>query len=289
MKSPDLSSHIITEKAIHSFDGAIGDRHRKLLQGIVKHLHAFVLDTRPTEEEWLTAIRFLTETGKTCDGAVRQEFILLSDVLGVSMLVDALNHDRSASATESTVFGPFYIEGMPDRGYGENMSTSQDVPLLLCGKITDDFGRPIADAVLDVWQAASNGMYSGQDKLQSLDNLRGKYHTNKVGNYAIQSILPPRYPIPDDGPVGRLLKVGGRHPWRPAHVHFKIAAEGHHELVTHLFNEEDEYLESDAVFGVKDSLKVSFRLTDVDHPRAREFGFNEPFYLAEFDFALEAS
>ncbi|MCY1430486.1 Hydroxyquinol 1,2-dioxygenase [compost metagenome] len=218
---------------------------------------------------------------------MRQEFILLSDVIGLSMLVDAINHRCTDSATESTVFGPFYIAGMPEREYGENMAFSPGVPALVTGRVLDTEGRPIAGATLDVWQTADNGMYSGQDTAQPHGNLRGRYRTDEEGRYAIRTIVPVSYPIPTDGPVGRLLDATGRHPWRPAHLHFMVEAEGQRTLVTHLFNHDDPFLKSDAVFGVKESLQVVYEQCAVDHPLAGEFDFTDDFRLARYDFVLE--
>lgn len=279
----------ITAQAIASFAAAPNPRVRQLVQNLVRHLHAFASEVELTEAEWFEGIRFLTETGQMCDGLVRQEFILLSDVTGLSMLVDAINHRCADTVTESTVFGPFYIAGMPERAHGENMAFSPGVPALVSGRVLDEQGAPIAGATLDVWQTAENGMYSGQDTDQPHGNLRGRYRTDAEGRYAIRTIIPVSYPIPTDGPVGRLLEATGRHPWRPAHLHFMIEAQGRRTLVTHLFNHDDPYLDSDAVFGVKDSLRVAYQPCTADHPLAGEFDFPGDFRLAEYDFVLERS
>ncbi|KTT40670.1 6-chlorohydroxyquinol-1,2-dioxygenase [Pseudomonas oryzihabitans] len=276
----------ITKKAIDSFNTTPNARLRELVQSVVRHLHAFAQEVELTEEEWMEGIRFLTSTGQMCDGQVRQEFILLSDVLGLSMLVDALNHRSQHTVTESTVFGPFYIEGMPDREYGQNMAFTPGVPALVTGRVLDADGYPLAGASLDIWQTATNGMYSGQDSEQPVGNLRGRYHTDDQGRYAIRTVIPVSYPVPTDGPVGQLLSASGRHPWRPAHLHFMIKAQGYRTLVTHLFNHDDPYLDSDAVFGVKDSLRVIYQLREVDDPLAEVFGFKEAFQHAEYDFVL---
>lgn len=279
----------IGDAAIRAFDATPDPRRKQLIQSLVKHLHAFVSEVELSEAEWLEAIRFLTATGQICDGKVRQEFILLSDVLGISTLVDAINHRRSAGATETTVFGPFYMAGMPQRSHGENMALTEGEPALILGRVLNRDGLPLANAVLDVWQTAANGMYSGQDTAQPEGNLRGRYATDAGGRYAIRSIVPVSYSIPDDGPVGRLLQATNRHPWRPAHVHFMVDAPGCRQLVTHLFCQGDPYLESDAVFGVKDSLKVAFRECGADHPLAAEFGFTTAFRVAEYDFIMESA
>ncbi|KHK59686.1 6-chlorohydroxyquinol-1,2-dioxygenase [Burkholderia sp. A9] len=279
----------LTEQVVASFDGTPDPRLRVLMQSLVRHLHAFVRETELTEAEWMAAIRFLTETGQMCDNVVRQEFILLSDTLGVSMLVDAINHRFATGATETTVFGPFYIEGMPDRAYGENMAFTPGTPVVVHGRVLTTDGAPVQGAVLDVWQTADNGMYSGQDQEQPHGNLRGRYRTDAEGRYAITTILPVSYPIPTDGPVGTMLDATGRHPWRPAHLHFMIDAPGYRKLVTHLFDEEDAYLKSDAVFGVKPSLMVAYRPRAADDELARRVGLSGPYREATYDFVLDRS
>jgi catechol 1,2-dioxygenase len=279
----------LTEQVVASFVGTPDARLRTLMQSLVRHIHAFVREAEPTEAEWMSAIRFLTETGKMCDDLVRQEFILLSDTLGISMLVDAINHRFATGATDTTVFGPFYIKGMPERAYGENMAFTPGEPAVVHGQVRSTEGAPIANAVLDVWQTAENGMYSGQDTAQPHGNLRGRYRTDAEGRYAITTILPVSYPIPTDGPVGKMLEATGRHPWRPAHLHFMIDAPGHRTLVTHLFDKDDKYLESDAVFGVKPSLMVSYRERPADDELARRFGLKGVYREANYDFVLDRS
>jgi catechol 1,2-dioxygenase len=278
---------LITAKAIASFDDTPSDRLRYVIKSMVCHLHAFAQDVELTEEEWFDGIRFLTATGKKCDGLVRQEFILLSDVTGLSMLVDAMSHRADSEVTESTVFGPFYIEGMPDRGYGENMAYTYGKPALITGRVLNHVGLPLPHATLDIWQTAANGMYSGQDTEQPVGNLRGRYRTDSLGRYAIRTIVPVSYPIPTDGPVGQLLAATARHPWRPAHLHFMIKAEGYRTLVTHLFNDGDPYLDSDAVFGVKDSLRVAYEPYDSDYPLTAELDIATGVQHAQYDFVLE--
>ncbi|BCX68168.1 MULTISPECIES: dioxygenase [Pseudomonas] len=279
---------LISEKAVNSFNDAPNARYKQIMQSLVRHLHAFVSDVELTEQEWFEGIGFLTDTGHKCDGLVRQEFILLSDTLGVSMLVDAINHRHSANATETTVFGPFYIEGMPEREFGENMAFTPGEPALVRGRVVDTRGNPLGGAVLDVWQTAENGMYSGQDSAQPFGNLRGRYRTNADGYFAIRTIVPVCYPIPTDGPVGRMLEAANRHPWRPAHLHFMIEVPGYRKLVTHLFNRDDPYLESDAVFGVKQSLQVIYedRLSHDDV--SEQLDIQVPFKRACYEFVMEA-
>ncbi|WP_373377644.1 intradiol ring-cleavage dioxygenase [Cupriavidus nantongensis] len=276
----------ITEQVVARLANTPDARLKTLMQALVRHLHAYVREVEPTEEEWFAAIRFLTETGKMCDGLVRQEFILLSDTLGVSMLVDAINHRQATGATETTVFGPFYIPGMPERGCGENMAETPGTPALVHGYVRATDGTPVAGAVLDIWQTAENGMYSGQDPAQPADNLRGRYRTDAEGYYAIRTIVPVSYPVPADGPVGRMLQATGRHPWRPAHLHFMVDAPGHRKLVTHLFNQGDPYLQSDVVFGVKPSLQVAYEERPATDALASRFGIDGPFREARYDFVL---
>jgi len=283
------SERELTEQVVESFANTRDERLRTLMQSLVRHLHAFVREVEPTEAEWMSAIRFLTETGKMCDDLVRQEFILLSDTLGVSMLVDAINHRYATGATDTTVFGPFYIRDMPERAHGENIAVSPGAPALVHGRVLTTDGEPVANAVLDVWQSADNGMYSGQDTEQPLSNLRGRFRTDAEGRYAIRTIVPVSYPVPTDGPVGQMLKATGRHAWRPAHLHFMIDASGYRKLVTHVFNKDDPYLESDAVFGVKSSLMVDYHERPADHELARRFGFDGPFSEARYDFVLDRS
>ncbi|CAB3639582.1 intradiol ring-cleavage dioxygenase [Achromobacter pestifer] len=279
---------LLTDEVVAAFAGTPDPRLRQLMQALVRHLHAFVSDTQPTEAEWMAAIRFLTQTGQICDDVVRQEFILLSDTLGVSMLVDAINHRKPGVATESTVFGPFYIAGMPERALGEDMAQTPGEPALVHGYVRDTEGRPVPGAVLDVWQTAANGMYSGQDTAQPQGNLRGRYHSDDTGYYAIRTILPVSYPIPGDGPVGRMMAATGRHIFRPAHLHFMIEAPRHRTLVTHLFNAGDPYLSSDAVFGVKPSLVVAYQQRGADDPLAARFGLRTDFHEGVYDFVLPA-
>jgi len=278
---------LISQQAVNSFNDARNARYKQIMQSLVHHLHAFVREVELTEKEWFEGIGFLTDTGHKCDGLVRQEFILLSDTLGISMLVDAINHRHSATATETTVFGPFYIEGMPEREFGENMAFTPGEPALVRGRVVDTQGNPLADAVLDVWQTAENGMYSGQDVEQPFGNLRGRYRTDADGYFAIRTIVPVAYPIPTDGPVGRMLDAANRHAWRPAHLHFMIEVPGYRKLVTHLFNHDDPYLASDAVFGVKHSLQVIYEDRRTHDRLSARLGMDVPFKRASYEFVME--
>jgi hydroxyquinol 1,2-dioxygenase len=234
-------------------------RFKRVMESLIRHLHAFVRDVKLTEAEWAEGIKFLTATGHKCD-ADRQEFILLSDVLGVSMLVDAINHQKPPGATESTVLGPFYIEGAPDLSHGADISHGgPGEPTEVSGRVLTAAGKPIAGALLDVWQTAPNGFYSTQDPNQERFNLRGRFRTDGKGAFSFRTIKPTSYPVPTDGPVGTILNAMGRHPMRPAHLHFIVSAPGYETLTTHLFVEGDPYLDSDVVFGVKNALVVDFK------------------------------
>jgi protocatechuate 3,4-dioxygenase beta subunit len=247
-----------------SVDGA-DPRTAEVLRAAVKHLHAFAAEVNLTRDEWFAGIEFLTSVGQACD-ANRQEFILLSDVLGVSMLVEMLGAggagvdgaEGAEAATEPTVFGPFHVDGAPDRPLGASI-VDTDVggdPLTVWGTVRDTAGSPIAGASLDVWQTAPNGLYDVQDEGQPPMNLRGVFTTGEDGAYSFLTVRPAAYPIPGDGPVGDLLRAAGRHNWRPGHIHLVVSAPGHAPVITHIFDRASDYLDSDAVFGVRPSLVV---------------------------------
>ena len=256
----------ITGRVVASFDNCPDPRLREVMQSMVKHLHAFASEIRLTPDEWQAAIRILTATGHITDER-RQEFILWSDALGVSMLVDALNFDAAPGATESTVLGPFWAAGSPRRGYGENIAEqSAGAPAWVSGRVLDTNGKPIAGAELDVWQNGDNQLYAVQDPEAPEAHLRGCFTTREDGSYAFVGVRPVPYTIPDDGPVGQMLQATGRHPWRPAHIHLIVSAPGYHTLTTHIFDAESRYLDSDAVFAVKPSLLRRFVERAADDP-----------------------
>jgi catechol 1,2-dioxygenase len=255
------------------------------MTSVVTHLHAIVKEVEPTFEEWAFAIDFLTRTGKICDDK-RQEFILLSDTLGVSMLVDAINHRRNSAATDSTVLGPFHVAGAPHLQMGDSISLDgKGEPLYMSGHVLNEAGTPIEGALLDVWQTSYDGFYDVQDERQPAMNLRGQFVTGTDGRYFFRSVKPASYPIPSDGTVGTMLAALGRHPMRPAHVHFIVSAPGYQSVTTHVFVDGDPYLDSDAVFGVKESLIVPFVRHD-EPSKAEQLGLGNPFYTAEYDFVL---
>ncbi len=252
----NVSEATVTEAVIYKFDGCDNPRLKQIITSLVTHLHAFVREIEPNEAEWFAAIKFLTDIGHTCDDK-RQEFVLLSDVLGVSTFVELINNRKAPGLTETSVLGPFFVENSPALPMGATI-VQDETPsdLLVEGLVHGPDGTPLAEAVLEVWQTAPNGKYDVQDPNQPEMNLRGKFTTGADGRFAFRTCLPTEYPIPTDGPVGALLRATGRHPWRPAHLHFMINAAGYKQLITALYFEGDQYLDSDTVFGVKDSLVV---------------------------------
>ena len=260
-----------------------------VMGAITKHLHAAVKEIEPTQEEWFEAIQFLTKVGHTCDDW-RQEFILLSDSLGVSMLVDAINNRKPSGASESTVLGPFHVPDAPELPMGSDICLDEKgEPMLVKGRILGTDGAPIKGAKIDVWQANDEGFYDVQQKgLQPDFNLRGVFRTGADGSYHFKGVKPKFYPIPDDGPVGQMLEKLGRHPFRPAHLHYILEAEGFETLITHIFDPDDPYIHSDAVFGVKESLLAKFELVK-DPARIAEAGFAGPYYEVVHDFVLAPS
>ncbi len=276
----------ITATVLASFDACPDPRLRELLQALVRHLHGFAVEVGLSEGEWRELIAELTATGDITDDR-RQEFILFSDALGLSMLVDALAHQLPAGATESTVLGPFYVPGSPLRQYGESMLTesTDGIPAWVHGQVLDLDGAPIAGAELDVWQNGADRLYTVQRPEAPEDHLRGRYLTREDGSYAFVGVRPVPYTIPDDGPVGTMLSATGRHPWRPAHIHMIVRAPGHKTLTTHIFDAASEYLDSDAVFAVKPSLLREFELRSADDP-ARPAGVQGPWVSVENEIVL---
>ncbi|MEI3854374.1 MULTISPECIES: intradiol ring-cleavage dioxygenase [unclassified Ensifer] len=265
------------------------ERLKQIMEVVTRKLHEAVREIEPTQEEWMEAILFLTRTGQMCN-EWRQEFILLSDTLGVSMLVDAINNRKPSGASESTVLGPFHVQDAPELEMGANICLDQKgEDMVVGGRILDTEGRPIADAVIDVWQANDEGFYDVQQKgIQPEFNLRGVFRTGPDGEYWFRAVKPKYYPIPNDGPVGRMLEHLGRHPNRPAHLHYIIKADGYETLITHIFDPDDPYIHSDAVFGVKQSLLATFRRVE-DTSRATNYGFPGRFWEVNHDFVLARS
>jgi hydroxyquinol 1,2-dioxygenase len=248
----------LTDAVIERLRMTPDPRLQDVMMSAVRHLHDFVRDVRPTFDEWSAAIRFLTRVGQISD-ETRQEFILLSDIFGVSMLVDAINHPPSSEVTDTTVLGPFYGEHPPEHAQETDIANgAAGEPLRVDVEIKSADGRRLPNALVDVWQSDSEGFYDVQRPELQGPRLRARFRADQNAHVRFRSIMPTAYPIPHDGPVGELLKLTGRHPWRPAHLHFLVAAPGHETLVTHLFVRGDKYLESDAVFGVKNSLVHDF-------------------------------
>jgi catechol 1,2-dioxygenase len=256
----------ITSSVLASFGGCADARLRLLMEALTRHLHAFASEVGLTQSEWEGAIRVLTATGHITDDR-RQEFILWSDSLGLSMLVDALANPLPEGATESTVLGPFYVPGSPLRQYGANLAERPaGDPAWVHGRILGVEGEPIAGAELDVWQNGDDRLYAVQSPEGPQDHLRGRFVARGDGSYAFLAVRPVPYTIPDDGPVGEMLKAVGRHPWRPAHIHVIARAPGYRTLATHIFDAASEHLDSDAVFAVKPSLLREFRLREPSDP-----------------------
>lgn len=274
-----MTDYFEESKSAQVVNGRMGaqapERLAQVMQSLVQHLHAFVKDVELTEEEWSVAIEFLAETGQICSDE-RQEYILLSDVLGVSMLVDAIQNRKPKGATPSTVFGPFHVEGAPERPMGASISLDgKGERCLFQGRVLGIDGRPIEGAVVDVWSDNADGFYDVQQPgIQPKWNNRGVFRTGADGRYWFYGIKPVSYPIPDDGPVGKLLRQIGRHPFRPAHTHFRVMAEGYAPLITHTFVAGDAYISNDTVFGVKRDLIVEFVQGD------------DKGWTADFDFVL---
>lgn len=285
MPGTDEATKAITAAAVDSFADTPDPRLRELLQGLVLHLHDYVRELRPTIQEWEYAVDYLTAVGQKCD-PTRQEFILLSDVLGVSMLVETVN--EQGGGTESTVLGPFHVVESPERESGDNIDLmGTGTPCVVSLRVTSADGGPLAGASVDVWQCTEDGFYDVQQPdVQPLGNGRGLFKTDDEGRVWFRTVVPSHYPIPTDGPVGTLLGATGRHPYRPAHIHFIVEADGHRPLTTHIFVADGPYLDSDAVFAVKESLVVDFAQVD-DEDRAREYRVTAPFRMAEFDITVE--
>ncbi|MGW2716867.1 intradiol ring-cleavage dioxygenase [Streptomyces sp. NPDC001492] len=285
----DAPGTTVTDEAVRSLRATTDPRLRDLLTGLIRHLHAFARETRLTRQEWERAIGFLTATGQMCTDT-RQEFILLSDVLGLSMLVETVNGDRAAKATESTVLGPFHMTESPVRELGADIDlVGGGERCVVSGRVLSGDGTPLPGAVVDVWQADGNGFYDVQrPDVQPPGNGRGLFTADAEGRFWFRTCVPSPYPIPTDGPVGELLRATGRHPYRPAHIHFIASAEDHVPVTTHIFVAGSDYLDSDAVFAVKPSLVQEFTQTD-DSALAREFGVPNPFRHARFDLVLERS
>lgn len=282
----NFDENTITDAVLERVSEARDPRLRAISEAVVRHLHALVREVEPTQAEWAASIEFLTRTGHMCSDT-RQEFILLSDALGVSMLVDAINHRLPSGTTATTVLGPFYVQAAPEHSPGDDISADMaGAPLLVEGTVSQLDGTPISGAVVDTWHTDGDGFYDVQGPA-GLEGLAGRarFRTDEAGRFWFRSVVPASYPIPDDGPVGDMLKVQGRHPFRPAHVHFMVGVPGCETLVTHIFLAGDKYLDSDVVFGVKDALVRSLERQDAGRT-ARGNMVEQNTAALRFDFVL---
>jgi hydroxyquinol 1,2-dioxygenase len=284
----ELDEKSITGAVIERMSQCRDPRFREVMTSLVTHLHDFVREVRLTEAEWLTAIQFLTEVGKTCTDK-RQEYILLSDTLGISVLVITVNHPADQGNVESTVMGPFYWANAPDLPLGSDLSVGvKGEPTFYSGRVLSLDGQPLADALLDIWSGDGEGNYDMQIPGESGMKARGRIRTDAAGRYRFRSIRPTFYPVPTDGPVGGMLRKMGRHPYRPGHIHMIVSAAGHSPVTTHLFVAGSEYLDSDAVFGMKESLVAQF---ERHPPGIGPYGehLDTVFYTVSYDFRLRPS
>jgi hydroxyquinol 1,2-dioxygenase len=281
----EFNEQSITRAVIERLSQCEDPRFKRVMTSLVTHLHDFVRDVKLTEAEWMGAIEFLTAVGQTCTEK-RQEFILLSDTLGVSVLVITLNHPADQGSAESTVLGPFYWPGAPDLPRGSNLAEGvKGEPTFYSGRVLSASGQPLENALLDIWSGDGDGDYDMQIPGETGMKARGRIRTDAAGRYWFRSIRPTFYPVPTDGPVGVMLRRMGRHPNRPGHIHMIVSAEGHRPVTTHLFVAGSQYLDSDAVFGMKESLVAQF---DRHPPGTGPNGerVEVPFYTVNYDFRL---
>ena len=278
----ELDEKSITGAVIERMSECRDPRFREVMTSLVTHVHDFVREVRLTEAEWLSAIQFLTEVGKTCTDK-RQEYILLSDTLGISVLVITVNHPADQGSVESTVMGPFYWVNAPDLPLGSDLSVGvKGEPTFYSGRVLSVDGQPLANALLDIWSGDGEGNYDMQIPGETEMKARGRIRTDAEGRYWFRSIKPTFYPVPTDGPVGVMLRKMGRHPFRPGHIHMIVSAEGYAPVTTHLFVADSQYLDSDAVFGMKESLVAQFER----HPPDERL--DTPYYTVKYDFRLRA-
>jgi hydroxyquinol 1,2-dioxygenase len=276
----------ITDIVLDRWNAVPDPRLHRIMQSVIMHLHAFVRDIEPTEQEWMAAIEWLTRTGKLSNDK-RQEFILASDVVGVSMLVDCINHRLSSEATPTTVTGPFHVHDSPSLPDGADIA--KGAPGELCyisGTVRSVDGKPIAGATLDIWQADGDGRYDAQHGGDE-PWMRGVFKSSASGDFVVQTVLPVPYSIPMDGSVGEIMARTNISPMRPSHIHFLIEAPGHHQLVTHLFKESCQYIATDVVYGVKAPLISEFKLMPAGSVTPNGTIADHPLWLLEYDFVLE--
>ena len=283
-----ITKDTLTDVVLTTIADDTDARFREIMTALILHMHGFVKDVDLSQEEWLAAIEFLYQTGQKTTRQ-RNEFILLSDTLGITSLIDLLSSQATEGTTESSVLGPFYVEGAPmiDNG-GDLIGQNSGDCGVVRGRVMTVDGTRIPGALLDIWQNASNGLYAGEDPDQADDNLRCRLHADTEGAYSFTTIRPMPYTVPDDGPAGIMLHAMGRHPWRPAHIHFKVSADGYQDLVTELYPDDDRYIEEDAVFGVRDSLSVAFTRNG-SNDDAKLYGLTAPFFDLTYDFVLRSA
>ena len=282
---PYVTESNLTDVARERWSNIPDPRLREIMTALVKHVHAFVREIEPTQAEWATAIDWLTRTGKMCSDK-RQEFILFSDVLGVSMLMDAINNRLANGATPTTVEGPFHVPASPEFADGADMAQdAPGVPCFVTGTVRDLAGKPVAGASLDVWQTDGEGLYEAQREVDEAW-MRGVFHTQTDGSFVIRTVVPISYTIPMDGTVGELVKRTNISHYRPAHIHFVVEAPGYHRIVTHLFRRGDRYIDNDVVYGVKEPLIVDFKeVPGGKAPNGQTL--SSPFCLVSYDFVLQ--
>lgn len=282
---PHVTKDTLTDAVIATFAEDTDPRFREIMTALIRHMHGFVREVDLSQEEWLAAIEFLYQTGQKTTRK-RNEFILLSDTLGVTSLMDLLSGHATEGVTESSVLGPFYVEGAPmiDNS-GDLIGQNDGIKGVVQGRVRTADGKAIPGALLDIWQNAANGQYSVEDPDQDDFNLRGRLHADDQGSYSFTTIRPMPYTVPDDGPAGVMLHAMGRHPWRPAHIHFKVSADGYQDLITELYPDDDQYIDEDAVFGVRESLSVTFAPNESTEDASR-YGLSAPFFELTYDFVL---
>ena len=283
-----ITKDTLTDVVLTTIADDTDARYREIMTALIRHMHGFVKDVDLSQEEWLAAIEFLYQTGQKTTRQ-RNEFILLSDTLGITSLIDLLSSQATEGTTESSVLGPFYVAGAPmiDNG-GDLIGQNSGNCGVVRGRVMTVDGTLIPGALLEIWQNASNGLYAVEDPDQADDNLRCRLHADTEGAYSFTTIRPMPYTVPDDGPAGIMLHAMGRHPWRPAHIHFRVSADGYQDLVTELYPDDDRYIEEDAVFGVRDSLSVAFNRNG-SNDDAKLYGLTAPFFDLTYDFVLRSA
>jgi hydroxyquinol 1,2-dioxygenase len=282
----NLDEHTITAEVLGRLQNTDNPRLKRIMTALIQHLHDFAREVELTEEEWFEGVKFLTDTGHITNDK-RQEFVLLSDTLGLSMLVIAQNNRKPKECTEATVLGPFHVEGAPHYALGDDIANgAKGEPCYVNARVLGLGGEPVAAALVEVWQSDEAGFYDMQYADNDQMRARGTLRTDNQGRLYFKTILPVAYPIPSDGPVGRMLKALGRHPWRPAHIHFMIEAPGYEKLVTHVFRDADQYLRSDTVFGVRSSLIAHYQRHSAGEAAPAGKRSDVPFYTLDFDFVL---